>query len=152
MKAAKKSAMPRRTTLVQNLKSLTELSGIAASSPREMIEARVRAAIVDGRFKPGERITQQSIANLFNVSRMPVREALRMLETQGYVTGELNKGYIVAHGGINPRADHLPSLLRVVGEHYTKLDGPEARAAFENEILRLVGVNSTRPDTDARPA
>ena len=85
MKAAKKSAMPRRTTLVQNLKSLTELPGIAASSPREMIEARVRAAIVDGRFKPGERITQQSIANLFNVSRMPVREALRMLETQGVV-------------------------------------------------------------------
>lgn len=47
--------------------------------PRETIEEVLREAIMDGRLEPGERLTQQAIANAFQVSRMPVREALRSL-------------------------------------------------------------------------
>ncbi|WP_116834368.1 GntR family transcriptional regulator, partial [Pseudomonas savastanoi] len=38
--------------------------------PRETIEEALRQAIIDGRLTPGERLTQQAIANAFKVSRM----------------------------------------------------------------------------------
>ncbi|RMV04333.1 GntR transcriptional regulator, partial [Pseudomonas amygdali pv. myricae] len=63
--------------------------------PREAIEEALRAAIMAGRLEPGERLTQQAIADAFQVSRMPVREALRSLETQGYIATASHKGYRV---------------------------------------------------------
>ncbi|WP_234829519.1 GntR family transcriptional regulator, partial [Pseudomonas savastanoi] len=66
--------------------------------PRETIEETLREAIMDGRLEPGERLAQQAIANAFQVSRMPVREALRSLETQGYIAAQYHKGYLVTNG------------------------------------------------------
>lgn len=52
----------------------------------------VREAILDGRLKPGERIRQENVAQRLGTSRIPVREALRQLETEGLVT-------LVPHSG-----------------------------------------------------
>ncbi|WP_259641311.1 GntR family transcriptional regulator, partial [Pseudomonas cannabina] len=68
----------------------------------------LRAAIMDGRLEPGERLTQQAIADAFQVSRMPVREALRSLETQGYIATAYHKGYRVTNGQELPLHGHLP--------------------------------------------
>lgn len=114
--------MPGRRPLPQSSKSLAGKPDIIGSTC-EMIEARLRAEIVEGRLKPGERITQQSVADSFNVSHIPVREALRMLETQGYLEGELHKSYVVAGKGISPRTDSLPRLLRMVGSVMPSLMG-----------------------------
>ncbi|RMP52121.1 GntR transcriptional regulator, partial [Pseudomonas savastanoi pv. retacarpa] len=84
--------------------------------PRETIEEALRAAIMNGRLEPGERLTQQAIADAFQVSRMPVREALRSLETQGYIATAYHKGYRVTNGQELPRHGHLPGLLRCVAE------------------------------------
>ncbi|GFZ63123.1 hypothetical protein PSE10C_55290 [Pseudomonas amygdali pv. eriobotryae] len=65
--------------------------------PRATIEEALREAITDGRLEPGERLAQQAIANAFQVSRMPVREALRSLETQGYIAAQYHKGYLVTN-------------------------------------------------------
>ncbi|WP_433377730.1 GntR family transcriptional regulator [Streptosporangium sp. CA-115845] len=45
----------------------------------------VREAIVGGQLAPGERIPQEQIATALDVSRIPVREALRQLESEGLV-------------------------------------------------------------------
>lgn len=50
------------------------------------IAASLRQRILEGRLEPGERIGQQALAVEFGVSRLPVREALRQLETEGLVT------------------------------------------------------------------
>ncbi|MCQ3007348.1 MULTISPECIES: GntR family transcriptional regulator [Pseudomonas syringae group] len=107
--------------------------------PRETIEEALRAAIMDGRLEPGERLTQQAIADAFQVSRMPVREALRSLETQGYIATAYHKGYRVTNGQELPLHGHLPGLLRCVAERHTQLGDLEAKVAFENEILRVLG-------------
>ncbi|KWS75121.1 GntR family transcriptional regulator [Pseudomonas amygdali pv. eriobotryae] len=91
------------------------------------------------RLEPGERLTQQAIADAFQVSRMPVREALRSLETQGYIATASHKGYRVTNGQELPRHGHLPGLLRCVAERHTQLGDLEAKVAFENEILRVLG-------------
>jgi DNA-binding GntR family transcriptional regulator len=61
--------------------------------PMASVVARsVREAILDGRMKPGERIRQEDIARRLGTSRIPVREALRQLETEGLVS-------LVPHSG-----------------------------------------------------
>ena len=52
----------------------------------------LRAAILDGRYQPGERIRQEDVAARSGASRIPVREALRMLAAEGLVTLVANSG------------------------------------------------------------
>jgi DNA-binding GntR family transcriptional regulator len=49
-----------------------------------------------GILKPGERIVEETLCKAFGVSRSPVREALRILESQGYVVREPRKGVSVS--------------------------------------------------------
>jgi DNA-binding GntR family transcriptional regulator len=58
----------------------------------QLIAGQVRDAILSGRLAPGVRIRQEALADRFNVSRIPVREALRQLESEGLVT-------LVPHSG-----------------------------------------------------
>jgi DNA-binding GntR family transcriptional regulator len=53
---------------------------------------RLEAEILDGTLRPADRIRQDELAERFNVSRIPVREALRMLETVGLVSVVSNSG------------------------------------------------------------
>jgi DNA-binding GntR family transcriptional regulator len=52
----------------------------------------LRAAILDGSYLPGERIRQEDVAARSGASRIPVREALRMLDAEGLVTLVANSG------------------------------------------------------------
>lgn len=51
----------------------------------EQIANRVAAAIVNGEYRDGERLREQELAEVYGVSRGPVREALRALERYGLV-------------------------------------------------------------------
>jgi DNA-binding GntR family transcriptional regulator len=52
----------------------------------------VRDAIISGVLPPGERLTESTIAQQMNVSRAPLREALRQLEEEGLVVRQPNRG------------------------------------------------------------
>ena len=56
------------------------------------IAAALREEILGGGYKPGERIRQQELAGRHGASRVPVREALRILESEGLVTLVVNAG------------------------------------------------------------
>ena len=66
-----------------------------SSAPR-MIADALRAAIVDGTLAPGAPLRQDAIARHFSVSAIPVREALRQLESEGWARVEMHKGATVA--------------------------------------------------------
>lgn len=57
----------------------------------------LRDEILQGRIPPGARIRQEEVAARLAVSRVPVREALRVLEADGLVTLVANTGAWVAH-------------------------------------------------------
>lgn len=103
------------------------------SQARAVIESRLRSAIIGGQVRPGTRIKQESIAQHYGVSRMPVREALRQLEAQGYLTGAQHKGYTVS-----AETSNLAIILRPLSEQYSHLGGDKARHDFESEVLRLI--------------
>ncbi|AKJ97848.1 MULTISPECIES: GntR family transcriptional regulator [Pseudomonas] len=69
---------------------------IPADRARSIIEESLREAILDGRLPSGTALRQQELADLFGVSRMPVREALRQLEAQSLLNVVQHKGAVVA--------------------------------------------------------
>lgn len=64
-------------------------------APGQVAYSQIRQAIVEGRYKPGQRLIEQRIAEEFSLSRTPIREALRRLEAEGLVLSEPNRGSIV---------------------------------------------------------
>jgi DNA-binding GntR family transcriptional regulator len=60
-----------------------------------LVVRKIRYAILDETFKPGDRLPEAELAELFEVSRSPVREALLALEKEGTVTVAPYKGAIV---------------------------------------------------------
>jgi DNA-binding GntR family transcriptional regulator len=61
------------------------------SSPEIIVES-LRRAIIEGHLRPGESLRQENLAKHFAVSRIPVREALRQLESEGWVELQPNRG------------------------------------------------------------
>jgi DNA-binding GntR family transcriptional regulator len=62
----------------------------------QFVARQLRERIADGRLKPDIRIPQRTVAHEFGVSRIPVREALRQLESEGLVVIRPNSGARVA--------------------------------------------------------
>jgi DNA-binding GntR family transcriptional regulator len=56
---------------------------------------RLREAILGGEFAPGERLEEGQLARLLQVSRTPVRVALRLLAAEGLVTVHAHRGTVV---------------------------------------------------------
>jgi len=56
---------------------------------------KLQKDILTGELKPGQKLTEQSLCKIYGVSRTPVREALRQLETDGLVENILNRGAFV---------------------------------------------------------
>ena len=76
----------------------------------------IREAIVDGRLAPGQRLKEEELARELGISRTPVREALLVLQSEGLVAAEPNRGATVrAHD-----AEDLDDLyqLRALIEGY----------------------------------
>lgn len=64
-------------------------------SASEVIAKQLRHAIITGVVAEGEPVRQDDVARLFNVSKIPVREALKRLEAEGLVEFKRNKGAVV---------------------------------------------------------
>src|SRR3990170_3797681 len=105
---------------------------------RERIVDFIKDSVVTGRLKPGERVPEQEIAESFGISRTPIREAFRQLESEGFLTVTPRKGAVVS-----------PITDKDVSEFYaikSLLEGYAAKTACEKltdkEIKRLEGLNS----------
>jgi DNA-binding GntR family transcriptional regulator len=87
----------------------------------EQVHARLVDAIADGTLQPGERLTQEDVADRLSVSRQPVSHALQLLRRQGLVIDSGKRGVEVAP--VDPT--RIRDLYRV----RAALDGLAARLA-----------------------
>ena len=68
----------------------------AQTASAEMMAAEyIRNAIIRRRLQPGQKIVQEEISRELGISRVPVREALKRLETEGWVLSDYGRGFIV---------------------------------------------------------
>ena len=95
----------------------------AGAEPQLTLQAaaQIRGLIIDRVLLPGEKIRQVELAERIGVSRSPLREALRTLESEGVVTYEINRGYVVA---------------RLDDEDLAQIH--RMRSLLEDELLRTV--------------
>lgn len=63
---------------------------------RERIVDTIREAIISGILSSGTKISEPELAERFGISRTPIREALRQLETEGFITVVPRKGAVVS--------------------------------------------------------
>jgi DNA-binding GntR family transcriptional regulator len=75
---------------------LAAVSVAPRMSASRMVADALRDAIVNGTLAPGVPLRQDALARHFSVSAIPVREALRQLESEGWAKVEMHKGATVA--------------------------------------------------------
>lgn len=63
---------------------------------RDIVQDRMRTAIIEGHFAPGERLVERPLCDQLGVSRTVIRETIRYLEAEGLVEILPNRGPIVA--------------------------------------------------------
>lgn len=68
---------------------------------QEAVLGELRLAIVTGELQPGQQVLQDALAERFGVSRVPLREALKILEGEGQVIYRPHRGYFVAELDLN---------------------------------------------------
>jgi DNA-binding GntR family transcriptional regulator len=99
----------------------------------KLLRENLKEAIREGKLPPGERISEEKIAASLKVSRVPLREALRRLEGEGYVHFLSNDAVIVS----KPTADEVQDYYAIA----SVLEGLATRLAVERarpeEIARL---------------
>ena len=75
----------------------------------ESVLHELRSALAAGRLLPGQQLVQEDLAADLGVSRVPIRESLKILEGEGHVTYHPNRGYFVTELS----ADDLIELYRI---------------------------------------
>ncbi len=75
----------------------------------ESVLQELHSALAAGRLLPGQQLVQEDLAADLGVSRVPIRESLKILEGEGHVTYHANRGYFVTELS----ADDLIELYRI---------------------------------------
>ncbi|ORW24804.1 hypothetical protein AWC19_08410 [Mycobacterium palustre] len=111
---------------------MTEMDGRS-----ELAYRLIRRAIAEGEFEPGSRLIEQRIGEMFDLSRTPVREALRALAADGLVVIERNRGAVVAtmsESDIRDQYELRARLESLAAERAATRMGPEGVAALDAAI------------------
>ncbi|MEV5240621.1 GntR family transcriptional regulator [Streptomyces cinnamoneus] len=99
----------------------------------------IRDDIVSGVFPPGSRLIEELLARRYGVSRVPVREALRTLASEGFVTTRRHAGACVAEPTEREAADLLDvrALLEPLGAARAAQRRTEAHLKVLRGLVRL---------------
>src|SRR5688572_17204998 len=105
----------------ESIVNIDDMRIVSEASPtRRLVTTKLTEGIVQGRFKPGDRLIERELCEMLGVSRTSLREALRELERDGLIENIPNKGPIVAR--MSPQ--------KIQGIY-------EVRAALESLAVRL---------------
>ncbi|MGN1158526.1 MAG: GntR family transcriptional regulator [Agathobacter sp.] len=73
----------------------TEYTNVGMTTKERQVYNQIKEAILNNEFKPGTVLVERRLSEIYNVSRSPVRYALRQLAKEGLLTDEPGKGIIV---------------------------------------------------------
>ncbi|MER7519858.1 GntR family transcriptional regulator [Streptomyces sp. NPDC126499] len=107
--------------------------------PAHSVCTAIRDDIVAGVFERGARLTEEQLARRYGVSRVPVREALRTLESEGFVVTRRHAGAHVAEPTEREAADLLEmrSLLEPLGAARAAQRRTDAHLKVLRGLVRL---------------
>jgi DNA-binding GntR family transcriptional regulator len=90
------------------------------SIPRQVLHqevaVRLRQRIVEGQLAPGAKLNERELSESLQVSRTPLREAIRMLAAEGLVELLPNRGAVVAQMSVQDVADTFELIAGLEGQ------------------------------------
>jgi DNA-binding GntR family transcriptional regulator len=98
---------------------------------------QLRAMIISADLLPGEQVRQEAMARILGISRVPLREALRVLTTEGLLTHRPHQGYFVTRLS----AEQLEQIHHLLEFLETELIRT-ARWPTDDELAALRSINS----------
>lgn len=113
----------------------------------EDLVAQIEGAILDGRLKTGDKLpAQRDLVDMFQTSRGPLREALRVLEQKGLleIRRGVRGGAVVKQPGIAPVAESLGLLIR--HREITLAELSEFREGVEGSVAAIAAQRATPAD------
>lgn len=113
-----------------------------ASAIRDTVADALRRSLLEGRFQPGQNLSDVAIASEFEISRGPVREAMLVLAGEGLLTHTQNRGFSV----LSFTEDDLLKIdnVRLPLESLALAQAREHAAPADIERLRAVKENLCR--------
>ncbi len=114
------------------------------------IVQQIKESIFAGKLAPGDRLpSEKELAEQFGLSRITVRDALRVLESQGLIGIKVGAGggAFVANPSSKPLSNMLSDMLRLQGGTTKEL--VEARHVIETSIVTLAAQRATAEDLEA---
>src|SRR5271167_1951633 len=127
-----------------SLGAISEAKAIVRRSPRadkltraEELRLQLADEIVRGALAPGSALDETDIARRFNVSRTPVREALRQLVASGLVEARAHRGAVVAQ----PSIERLGGMFEAMAELEALCSGLAAERMTPAERHRLEAIH-----------
>jgi DNA-binding GntR family transcriptional regulator len=105
--------------------------------PRDVIANALRVRIMSGQLQPGERLREDAVAEEYGVSRVPVREALGRLESEGFVNLAKYRGATVSETSQQDSLE-LMQVRRGLETLAARLAAEVRGGAFAEELLSVV--------------
>ncbi len=124
--------------------AIDSVGGSRENIPSEIVE-NIRDMITKGALAPGVHLRQAELAEQFGVSRVPVREALKLLAAESLVMHDQNRGFFVASVS-SDEARQLYRIRRLVeGEVLSTIEWPDKAmlAAFEKAVDEIERLQAT---------
>jgi len=121
---------------------------------QEAVLAELRRLITAGQLRPGQQIVQDALAVQFGVSRVPLREALKILEGEGQVTYVAHRGYFVTELSLSDLIEvyRIREILeaeavsiavpQMTAEDIHRLEGAERDVRAAADIADVVAMTS----------
>jgi len=119
-----------------------ELQKVAARGVPAKIADELRSLIARGTLAPGTRLGQTELAEQFSASRVPVREALKLLSSEGIIEHDPNRGFFVTRLS-RDEAEQLFRLRHLIEDELMRtIEWPDAEqlADLEQQAERLEGL------------
>ena len=114
---------------------------------RERVAKEIRHLILMGKFKPGKKMLETTIAQELNVSRNPVREALRQLEQEGIVEYIPQKGCFLREINLEELEEifRLRANLEIISLEYCNFKiADETIKKLESIIVELSNIKKSK--------
>lgn len=107
------------------------MPGLGARSIPDLIYAKLREGILRGQLPPGTGLRQAELATRFGVSRVPIREAMNRLQSEGLIVLRPRRGFAVT----SLNASEIVEIF-------------ELRTVVEEHALRIATLRRTQADVD----
>lgn len=140
MSAAKAPSHPAPVAAPEAFYAWSPSPSAQTLSLPEQIAERIGNTIIHGGYEPGARIQEQEVADQFQVSRGPVREALRILERDGLVQIHARRGAQVTQlnvGEVNDLFEVRISLLGLAARLAAERRDPDFMARMRASVEAL---------------